>query len=251
MLVKSDSPLLLFGPGVQVAPTNLTITEGSTGSYTVNLNTAPTGSVTVSITASTRVSTNPRTLTFTTNNWSTNQTVTLRARYDPDTQDDSVILSYTVTDYGTVTAAQVTVMITDATVNLANVNNDPTLNSTDALLLYYVATLGQGAETSGLLSGLTGNLPVAQAVSNAITWQRRVKAGGDLNDDNQVDWQDALAMYYAYTFAHLLGNGQSGGHRQLRATLLSGLVGRLPNDEGGYKELLRRANRLRGEVHTP
>ena len=254
-LVKSSQlPLRLFQPGVNIIPTDLIVTEGSSGNYTVNLNTAPTGPVTVSITTadSTKISTAPEALSFTMSDWNTNQTVTVRAQPDPDEQDESITLSHFVTGYGTVaTAAQVNVTITDTTVNHpANLNNDDALDGDDALLLYYVDLLGSRAEASGLLGSLTGGLSVAQAVSNATAWQEEVSTG-DLNDDNRVDWQDALAMYYAYTFAHLLGDGRSGGHRRLRATLLSGLVGRLPNDEGGYKELLRRANRLRSEVHTP
>ncbi|MXW66516.1 MAG: tandem-95 repeat protein [Gemmatimonadales bacterium] len=84
-------------PGVTVSPGNLTIQEGSTGSYTVVLDTQPTDTVTISVTASdapsrcheaagtscTRKSgvatVDKSSLTFTTTDWNSAQTVTVTA----------------------------------------------------------------------------------------------------------------------------------------------------------------------------
>ena len=59
-------------PGVTLSKDSLTVDEGSTGTYTVKLDTEPTGNVTVTIndpTDNTDVTTDPATLTFTPQNW--------------------------------------------------------------------------------------------------------------------------------------------------------------------------------------
>ena len=58
---------------------SLTVAEGSTASYTVVLNSQPDADVTVSLTVTGHLTASPTTLTFTTDNWNTAQTVTLTA----------------------------------------------------------------------------------------------------------------------------------------------------------------------------
>ena len=104
-------------PGVTVTPTSLTIAEGGSGTYTVTLNTLPAGDVTVAIvdpTDNTDVTAEPASLTFTTTNWSTAQTVTVSAVQDTDATDDTATVTHTVSGYGSVvTGASVTVTVTD------------------------------------------------------------------------------------------------------------------------------------------
>ena len=103
-------------PALEFAPTSVVVNEGvGSSDYTVALATQPSATVTVTVggTASTdlTVDTDPgttgnqNTLTFTTTNWSTAQTVMVSAAEDADTVDDRVTLSHTVTggDYGSVT----------------------------------------------------------------------------------------------------------------------------------------------------
>ena len=101
--------------GVTFSRTNLSMFERGTNNYTVVLNTQPTGNVTVTITRdNTDVTLNPSALTFTTNNWNTDQTVTVTAEQDADSTDDTAILSHVVSGYGSVTTADnVTVVVTD------------------------------------------------------------------------------------------------------------------------------------------
>ena len=68
--------------GVTVSETTLTVAEGGSSSYTVVLTSKPSGNVTVtpSRTGSADVTFSPSPLTFTANNWSTAQTVTVRSR---------------------------------------------------------------------------------------------------------------------------------------------------------------------------
>ena len=110
-LVKAGLPLQLFAPGVTISSTDLSLIEGSSGSYAVHLNDRPTGQVTITMTTNnTNVTTMPNALTFASNNWNTAQTVTVNARANIATLDDiadrvMVTLTHTVSGYGTVTTA--------------------------------------------------------------------------------------------------------------------------------------------------
>ena len=102
--------------GVSVAPTTLTLDEGGTITYTVTLDTQPTGNVTLTPTNSDTgaVSLSPASLTFTTTNWDTAQTVSVAAVEDDDANDETVTVSHSVSGYGAVSvAAAVTVTVTD------------------------------------------------------------------------------------------------------------------------------------------
>ena len=73
--------------------------EGATGTYTVALATEPTADVTVTVTisgqAGTDVSLDKTSLTFTTGNWDTPQTVTVTAGRDADNLDETGVLTLT------------------------------------------------------------------------------------------------------------------------------------------------------------
>ena len=103
--------------GVTIEPTELTVTEGGGGGYTVVLDSQPTAEVTVTISGhdGTDVSVAPATLTFTADNWETAQTVTVTAGEDEDAaQDQAVSLSHTVSgteEYQAVTADSLTVTL--------------------------------------------------------------------------------------------------------------------------------------------
>ena len=105
--------------GVTVAPTDLDVAEGGSGSYAVVLNTEPAADVVVSVAGAsgTDLSVSATELTYTTSNWSTEQTVTVTAGEDDDTADDTVKLTHTAastdSDYDGATVDEVTVTITD------------------------------------------------------------------------------------------------------------------------------------------
>ena len=107
--------------GATVSKTTLTVNEGGSGSYTVVLNTQPTSNVVISVTASgnTDVTASPATLTFTTSNWSTAQTVTVRAAQDADAVNDAASIAHAVVaassadEYDNVSIAGVTVTVDD------------------------------------------------------------------------------------------------------------------------------------------
>ena len=79
-------------PGMAILPRTLDVDEGGTATYTVNLNTVPTGDVTVEITSDDpgAATVSPATLTFTPTDWNTARTVTVTGVEDSD-QDDEIV----------------------------------------------------------------------------------------------------------------------------------------------------------------
>ena len=110
-------------PGVTVSESTVSVTEGgATDTYTVVLDTAPTGDVVIAVTeTSADISVNPTTLTFGTANWSTAQIVTVTAVDDSTTEaEETVTITHSVsasadtTDYPTtLTVDSVSVTVTD------------------------------------------------------------------------------------------------------------------------------------------
>ena len=103
--------------GVTVSDSSLTVKEGSSETYTVVLDSRPTGDVTVtpSRTSGDADVTVSGALTFTPDNWSSAQAVTVRAAEDLDATDDTAEIGHTVSggDYGSETAQTVTVTVDD------------------------------------------------------------------------------------------------------------------------------------------
>ena len=118
---KTGTPAVPTAPGVTVSKTALTVTEQDStgGSYTVALDTEPTANVTVTVAghAGTDVTPNPTTLTFTTSNWDTVQTVTVTAGDDADTTDDTVALTHSAASadsgYSGIAIDEVAVTVSD------------------------------------------------------------------------------------------------------------------------------------------
>ena len=93
--------------GVSVSPTSLSVNEGGTTTYTVVLDTEPNSSVTVTPSSGdTDVATlSPASLTFTSSNWDTAQTITVSGEEDVNSDDETVTVSHSVSGYGAVTTA--------------------------------------------------------------------------------------------------------------------------------------------------
>ena len=108
------------GRGVLITPTALTVPEGGSKTYTVKLTSQPMADVTVGISTlgSTDVTHNDadNSLTFTTTNWATSQTITVSAAQDDDHLDDEATISHSVTstgDYSGIIVGSVAVTVTD------------------------------------------------------------------------------------------------------------------------------------------
>ena len=87
-------------PGVTLTPTTLTVAEGDTADYTVELDVPPTADVTINITGGGDVSVKPAMLTFTSATWDTAQTVMVTAAQDIDAVDDSQTVGHAVASGG-------------------------------------------------------------------------------------------------------------------------------------------------------
>ncbi len=119
--VHSTAEAALQTQGVTVTPTELTVTEedATADSYTVVLDTQPSANVTVTVAghAGTDVTPSTITMTFTPQNWDTDQMVTVTAADDADITNDSVTLTHsaasTDTDYDGITIADVMVTVAD------------------------------------------------------------------------------------------------------------------------------------------
>ena len=90
-------------PSLHVSPTQLTVDENEDAAYTIRLNTQPSANVTVTVSGASGTVTvdtaqaagNQNTLTFTSANWATNQTVTVAAADDGNAVNETPILSHT------------------------------------------------------------------------------------------------------------------------------------------------------------
>ena len=177
--------------GVTVTPTSLAVPEAGSGTYTVALTSQPTGTVTVtpSVSGNSEVTVSGA-LTFTTVNWGTAQPVTVSAAADTDAVNDTATVTHAVAggDYGTVTASDVAVTVTDdetvstgvvLSVNPATVSEDAgatvvtvtgTLNHAPRLA-ETVVTLTVGATTDtateGTDYGTIGSLTLTIAAGSA------------------------------------------------------------------------------------
>ena len=104
--------------GVEVGVTALTVSEGGDATYTVVLESEPTGNVTVtpSVSGNTEVTVSG-TLTFTPSDWAQAQTVTVSAAQDADAATDTATIGHAVAggDYGvnSVTAGDIAVTVSD------------------------------------------------------------------------------------------------------------------------------------------
>ena len=100
-----DGANVAIGPpaySVVVDDRTLTVVEGLSVTYTVQLSTQPSADVTVVITGAsdTEVTVTPASLTFTSSTWDQAQTVTVSSAEDTDSTDDDVTLAHTATGGG-------------------------------------------------------------------------------------------------------------------------------------------------------
>ena len=89
-----------MAPGSRSPNSSLDIAEGSSGTYTIVLDSQPTANVTVTIndpTDNTDATADPASLTFSSTDWSTPQTVTVSAAQDADAEDETATVTHTVT----------------------------------------------------------------------------------------------------------------------------------------------------------
>ena len=144
-----------------------------------------------------------------------------------------------------------------------DVNGDGLLNGDDALVMYHAyasasqvgdgETGGTAASRQTLLSGLAGlanpsDEDLKAMIRKANGWRESgVDAGGDVNEDGEIDGEDAFVMYYAYELDELVGDGETGGTVRFRQLLLAAFANQPNPSDEDLKAMLRRANKLREE----
>ena len=151
--------------GVTVSQTALEFREGGRASYTVMLDTQPTGTVTVTptVTGDVSIRVSPSSLAFTRSNWKTPKTVTVSADQDLDQTADSASIAHAVSgaDYGEagVTAAGVEVRVSDDDIPSTEVRLSLSANSVPegagARRLTVTAELNAAPETADTVMSLT------------------------------------------------------------------------------------------------
>ena len=103
--------------GVTISPTELTVGEGASETYTVVLDSQPTEDVIIRITGQTGtdLTLSRLSLTFSPESWNQAQTVTVNAAEDGDAVDDAVTLSHDASggDYDQVSSQAIAVAVTD------------------------------------------------------------------------------------------------------------------------------------------
>ena len=206
-------------PALNTAPPSPTIREGSTATVAVTLATQPTGTVRVTATVSGSPDitiTTGSTLTYTPSTWNTPQTITLSAREDPDTTDDTATLTLDATgsDYDA-TDKHLLVTVTD--------NDTPALNT-----LPPSPTIREGSTATvavTLATQPTGTVRVTATVSGSpditittgstltytpSTWNTpqtitlSAREDPDTTDDTATLTLDATGSDYDATDKHLL-----------------------------------------------
>ena len=144
--------------GLRVAPRQLEVAESGTATYTVELNTDPGQTVTVSISSGSILTVSPKSLTFTSGdggNWDTPQRVTVTGLEDTSVGDRSATITHTATDYPS-DKGEVRIKVTD---------NDATVTVAPAAVTVAEAD-GRATYTMKLDGQPTGNVTVTVASSN-------------------------------------------------------------------------------------
>ena len=137
--------------------------EGAVVTYTIVLNTQPTGTVTVALASddTTSVTVSPASLSFGTSTWNTTQNVMVTAVADADAASERVSINYTVSggDYASVTLAPQPVAVTD--------NDTAGLTSTAAATV--ALTEGGAAGTYTIVLDTQPSAAVTVALSSSDT----------------------------------------------------------------------------------
>ena len=201
-------------PGVRVDPASLPPVEGQTLPYSVVLHTPPSGPVTITTSNSDSgaVSLSPASITFTTTNWDTPQTVSVMAVDDTDTNSETVTISHSVSGYGSVTAADaVTISVTDD--DAPGVNVQPTSDdlSEGQTLTYTVRLITQPSSPVTITSSSSGDSDAVSISPASLTftpsdWSARMVTVTAVDDDiatgdQSVTISHSVSGYGAITVA--------------------------------------------------
>ena len=198
-------------PGVSVMPpasSSLSEGSGTTITYTMKLDTEPTGNVTIAPDSgvdSNAVSVSPASLIFTTSNWNTARTVSVTAMEDFDATNEMVSISHAVSgaDYASVTADSVNVIVTDNDTRSVTVSGSPLTINEGGTGTYSVVLTSQPTDAVTVMPSRSGDPDVT--VSAALTfstsnWNTPQTVTVSAAEDNDAD-NDTATIAHAVSGA--------------------------------------------------
>ena len=220
-------------PGVSVSQESLSILEGESGSYTVVLGSEPTGTVTITASSgdATVATVTPSSLTFTTTNWNTAQTVTVSGvENDVDGEDQTITVSHGISGggYGSVTVAHVTITVNDDDTPGVSVSQE-SLSILEGESGSYTVVLGSEPTGTVTITASSGDATVATVTPSSLTfttsnWDtaQTVTVSGVEND---VDGEDQTI-----TVSHGISGGGYGSIpvAHVTVTVRDGICNRTP-----------------------
>ena len=200
--------------GILLSRSSMTVNEEGEGTFTVRLQTEPTGDVTITVAQPTNPTPNddvtieePATLTFTADNWDDTQTVTVKARDDADVADDTATIDVRVTaseDQGYIgsagdSARTVAVTVTDndsaglvLSTDSATVNEDASA-STEVFTVKLAGQPPQGVEVTIAITTDPATLTDIASVSpqtltfTDVNWEMAQAVSVDPETDEDTD----------------------------------------------------------------
>ena len=190
--------------GLTLSAPTLTVSEGASKGYTVALATQPTGEVTVTIggTSGTDLSVDESSLTFTTSDWGTAQTVTVSAGEDDDASDDTATLTHTASgaDYGMVTQDLAVTVTDDDTAGLTL--SAPTLTVSEGASKGYTVALatqptGEVTVTIGGTSGTDLSVDESSLTFTTSDWGTAQTVTVSAGEDDDADDDTATLTHTA------------------------------------------------------
>ena len=207
-------------PGVTVTPMELSVTEGSSETYTVVLDTEPTGPVTVTVGGVTGdLMVSPASLSFTQSNWSTAQPMTVMAAADEDALDDPpVTLTHMVSggNYAGVTAPTVVVTILENDVPELSVEDAEVMEG-DGEIVFAVTMDGPSSRTVRV-DWATADGTAKAGEDYTARKDELVFAPGETRQEAKVPVLDDSVVEPDETFTVKLSNPQGGSLERAEAT---------------------------------
>ena len=207
-------------PGVTVTPMELSVTEGSSETYTVVLDTEPTGPVTVTVGGVTGdLMVSPASLSFTQSNWSTAQPMTVMAAEDEDALDDPpVTLTHMVSggNYAGVTAPTVVVTILENDVPELSVEDAEVMEG-DGEIVFAVTMDGPSSRTVRV-DWATADGTAKAGEDYTARKDELVFAPGETRQEAKVPVLDDSVVEPDETFTVKLSNPQGGSLERAEAT---------------------------------
>ena len=156
--------------------------------------------------------------------------------------------TYTASDnFGNVATVSRTVTVTRAAFGISALDGDESgVSIKDAKFLYYAHALDLAPEDSTALATVLGPLTSAgEGELGGLLTAAKEELLVDLNDDEDIDAEDAAVLYYSFALEGSLGNGGSEpGLPDIKRAILGPLAG--TNDMAAINTMLQKANRARG-----